>query len=168
MSLGLALLTLVTLQRIGELAWAQRNTLRLKARGAVEVAPGHYGLIVLVHAAWLLGLWILAWDRPLALGWAGVYVALQVARFWVLASLGERWTTRIIVLPRVPLVRTGPYRFMNHPNYCIVAAEVAVLPLAFGLVGYALLFSVLNTGVLTIRIRAETQALKEFSQPQAT
>jgi methyltransferase len=168
MSLGLALLILVTLQRMGELAWARRNTRRLKARGAVEVASGHYGLIVLVHAAWLLGLWILAWERPLALGWVGVYVALQVARIWVLASLGERWTTRIIVLPRAPLVRTGPYRFMNHPNYCIVAAEIAVLPLAFGLIEYALLFSVLNAVVLTIRIRAESRALKEFSQPQAT
>jgi methyltransferase len=168
MSLGLALLTLVTLQRMGELAWARRNTRRLKARGAVEVASRHYGLIVLVHAAWLLGLWILAWDRPLALGWAGVYVALQTARFWVLASLGERWTTRIIVLPRTPLVRTGPYRFMNHPNYLVVAVEIAVLPLAFGLTEYAILFSLLNATVLAIRIRAETRALKEFSQPQAT
>ncbi|PVE23272.1 hypothetical protein DC522_16840 [Microvirga sp. KLBC 81] len=168
MSLSLALLILVTLQRMSELAWARRNTRRLKARGAVEVASGHYGLIVLVHTAWLLGLWVLAWDRPLAPGWAGVYVALQVARFWVLASLGERWTTRIIVLPRTPLVRTGPYRFMNHPNYLVVAAEIAVLPLAFGLVGYAILFSLLNAAVLTVRIRAETRALKEFCQPQVT
>ncbi|KLK94887.1 membrane protein [Microvirga vignae] len=168
MSLGLALLILVTLQRVGELAWARRNTRRLKARGAVEVASRHYCLIVLMHAAWLLGLWILAWDRPLVLGWAGVYVALQVARIWVLVSLGERWTTRIIVLPRTPLVRTGPYRFMNHPNYLLVAAEIAVLPLAFGLVGYAILFSLLNATVLAIRIRAETRALNELSQPQAT
>lgn len=166
MSAGLALLILVTLQRIGELAWARRNTRRLKARGAIEIAAGHYGLIVLVHAAWLLGLWGLAWDRPLALGWAAAYVVLQAARLWVLASLGERWTTRIIVLPKAPLVRTGPYRFMNHPNYIVVAAEVAVLPLAFGLAWYALLFSVLNATVLTIRIRAESRALQEFCQPQ--
>lgn len=168
MSAGLALLVFVTLQRMGELVWAERNTRRLKARGAVEVASGHYVLIVLVHAAWLLGLWILAWDRPLMLGWAGVYIALQAARIWVLASLGERWTTRIIVLPRAPLVRVGPYRFMNHPNYLVVAAEIAVLPLAYGLTGYAVLFSLLNAAVLAIRIRAETRALEEFSQPQAT
>jgi methyltransferase len=167
MSAGLALLTLVTLQRLGELVWAGRNARRLKARGAIEVAPGHYGLIVLVHAAWLLGLWVLAPGRPLVAGWAVLYIALQAARFWVLAALGERWTTRIIVLPDAPLIRTGPYRFMNHPNYLIVAAEIAALPLAFGLVGYALLFSVLNAAVLTIRIRAETRALKEFSQPRA-
>ncbi len=167
MSAGPALLTLVTLQRAGELAWARRNTRRLKARGAIEVGAGHYRLIVLVHAAWLLGLWILAWNRPLATGWAVAYLALQAARLWVLASLGERWTTRIVVLPRAPLVRTGPYRFMSHPNYLIVAAEIAVLPLAFGLVWYALLFSLLNAAVLTIRIRAESRALREFARPQA-
>lgn len=167
MSAGLVLLILVTLQRAGELAWARRNTRRLKERGAIEVGAGHYRLIVLVHAAWLLGLWVLARDRPLSPGWGAAYLALQAARLWVLASLGERWTTRIVVLPRAPLVRTGPYRFMNHPNYLVVAAEIAVLPLAFGLVRYALLFSLLNAAVLMVRIRAESQALREFSRPRA-
>jgi methyltransferase len=120
-----------------------------------------------VHAAWLLGLWVLARDRPLSPGWGAAYLALQAARLWVLASHGERWTTRIVVLPRAPLVRTGPYRFMNHPNYLVVAAEIAVLPLAFGLVRYALLFSLLNAAVLMVRIRAESQALREFSRPRA-
>ena len=167
MSAGLILLILVTVQRMGELAWARRNTRRLKARGAIEVGAGHYGLIVLVHAAWLLGLWAMAWNRPVVIPWVAIYVALQAARLWIIASLGERWTTRIVVLPMAPLVRTGPYRFMNHPNYLVVAAEIAVLPLAFGLVWYALLFSLLNAAVLAIRIRAESRALQELSQPWA-
>ena len=161
---GFALLILVTLQRTSELAWSRRNTQRLKARGAIELASGHYGLIVLVHAVWLLGLWILAWNRPLSPSWGAAYLILQAARFWVLVSLGERWTTRIIVLPKAPLVRSGPYRFVNHPNYLVVAAEIAVLPLAFGLWWYALLLSLLNAAVLAIRIRAETRALREFSE----
>lgn len=168
MRLGLALLILVTLQRIGELVWARRNTRRLKARGAIEVGAEHYGLIVFVHAVWLLGLWALAWDRPLILGWAGVYIALQAARIWILASLGDRWTTRIIVLPKAPLVRRGPYRFLSHPNYLVVVAEIAVLPLAYGLPGYAVLFSLVNAAVLRIRIRAEARALEQFSMLRAT
>jgi methyltransferase len=168
MRLGLALLILVTLQRIGELAWSRRNTRRLKVRGAIEVGASHYGLIVFVHAAWLLGLWVLAWDRPLMLGWAGIYITLQAARIWVLASLGDRWTTRIVILPKAPLVRAGPYRFMKHPNYLVVVAEIAILPLAYGLPGYAVLFSLANAAVLRIRIRAETLALEQFSVLQAT
>ena len=113
MSASFLLLAFVTLQRAGELVWARRNTRRLKARGGVEIASGHYPLIVAVHAAWLAGLWWLAWNRPVSPGWASVYAVLQVARFWILATLGERWTTRIIVLPDAPLVSAGPYRFVE-------------------------------------------------------
>jgi methyltransferase len=169
MSAGLLLLALVTLQRLGELALARRNARRLRERGAVEAAPGHYPFIVILHAAWLAGLWLLAVDRPLALGWAIVFLALQGARLWVLATLGERWTTRILVLPGAPLVRTGPYRFLSHPNYVIVAAEIAVLPLAFGLPAFALVFSVLNGAILAVRIRAENRALSlSAAAPSAT
>jgi methyltransferase len=84
---------------------------------------------------------------------------LELARIWVLASLGERWTTRIIVIPDAPLVRRGPYRWFNHPNYIVVVAEIAVLPLAFGLWRTALVFSLLNAAILTIRIREENRAL---------
>jgi methyltransferase len=160
MTAGTALLLFVTLQRALELLWARRNAERLRARGAVEAGAGHYRLMVLVHAAWLAGLWLFTWGRPLSVPWAGAYVALQAARFWVLATLGRRWTTRILVLPGAPLVRTGPYRYLDHPNYLVVAAEVAVLPLAFGLVGYAVVFSLLNGVVLAIRIRAENAALR--------
>jgi methyltransferase len=157
---SLAVLAFVTVQRIAELFLANRNTRRLKARGAFEAAPGHYPLIVALHAAWLGGLWALGWDRPLQLGWLGVFAVLQAGRIWVLASLGERWTTRIIVLPGAPLVRRGPYRLIAHPNYVVVAGEILVLPLAFGLALYGLVFSLLNAAVLFVRIRAEQAALK--------
>lgn len=159
MTLAVIVLALVTLQRLGELLLARRNTRRLLARGAFEAAPGHYPLIVAMHAAWLIGLWILAWNRAVALPWLGVFIVLQAGRVWVLASLGERWTTRIIVLPGAPMVRRGPYRFLSHPNYAVVEAELIVLPLAFGLWGFALAFGVLNALVLFVRIRAEQAAL---------
>lgn len=152
-------LGLVTLERLAELALARRNTAALMRQGAVEVGAGHYPLIVGLHAAWLAGLWALAWDRQVEVGWLIVFGALQGLRVWVLASLGRRWTTRIIVLPDAPLVRRGPYRFLAHPNYAVVVGEIAVLPLVFGLAWYALAFSALNAGVLAIRIGAENAAL---------
>jgi len=153
------ILGLVTLQRLGELVLATRNTQRLLARGAVETGAAHYPALVLLHAAWLIGLWALAWNRPTNLPLLGVFIALQLARVWVIATLGERWTTRIITLPNAPLVRRGPYRFISHPNYVVVAAEIAVLPLAFGLWQFAVLFSALNALVLWVRIRSEHSAL---------
>lgn len=154
-------LVLVTLQRLGELVLARRNTRRLFARGAVEVAPEHYGLIVAVHAAWLAGLWWLAPEGVPHPVWLAAFVGLQLLRLWVLASLGERWTTRIIVLPGAPLVQRGPYRFVSHPNYAVVVGEIAALPLAFGLPGFALAFSLLNAAALAVRVRAEGAALRE-------
>ena len=114
-----------------------------------------------MHAAWLLGLWWLAWDAPVNLFWLTIFVVLQALRIWVLMTLGERWTTKIIVLPGAEPVRTGPFRFLNHPNYAVVIGEIAVLPLTFGLWWFAVLFSVLNAAVLTIRIRAENAALAD-------
>ena len=158
---SIAVLAFVTLERGAELVWAQRNTRRLLARGAREASPGHYPLIVGLHAAWLVGLWALAWDRPVNLAWLALFAVLQAGRLWVLATLGQRWTTRIIVLPGEALVRRGPYRLIPHPNYAVVAGEILVLPLAFGLVPYGLIFSVLNAVVLWVRIRAEETALTE-------
>lgn len=156
---SILLLGFVTAERLGELVLARRNTARLLAMGAVEHAPGHYPLIVLLHATWLVGLWLLAWNLPIHLGWLAVFIALQGLRLWVLATLGPRWTTRIIVLPQTDLVARGPYRFVKHPNYLVVIGEFAVLPLVFGLVWYAGLFSLFNAGVLFIRISAENKAL---------
>ena len=157
---AIALLGFVTVERLAELFLARHNTARLLSRGAIEFAPGHYPLIVVLHAAWLAGLWLLAWDRPIQWVWLALFAALQVLRLWVLATLGERWTTRIVVLPGAPLVKRGPYRFLNHPNYAVVVGEIAFLPLVFGLPWYALAFSILNGMVLFIRISAESAALK--------
>jgi methyltransferase len=157
------ILALVTLQRLAELVIARRNTRALLARGAYEVAPGHYPLIVAVHTLWLATLWWLARGKPIIWPLIALFVLLQLGRLWVLATLGSRWTTRIIVLPEAPLVRTGPYRFVSHPNYAVVVAEIAVLPLAFGLWEAALVFSLLNAAVLVVRIRAEGRALQTAS-----
>lgn len=162
---SIVILALVTAQRLGELVLARRNTARLMAQGGVETGAAHYPLIVALHAAWLVGLFLLAWDRPVNWVWMGVFVLLQLGRVWVIASLGARWTTRIITVPGETLVRRGPYRFVSHPNYIVVAAEIAVLPLAFGLTAFAVIFSVLNAAVLAIRIRAEAQALRSASEP---
>ena len=159
MTLGTLILLLVTLQRVGELWLSHRNTRRLLDRGAREHAPGHYPLIVAVHVLWLGVLWWLAPLRPVDGFWLALFVLIEIGRIWVLASLGPRWTTRIIVLPGEPLVRRGPYRWLAHPNYVVVAAEIAVLPLVFGLWPVALAFTLLNAAMLTVRIRAENRAL---------
>lgn len=159
MTLNTIILSLVTLERLFELALSRRNTLRLLDRGAREHAPGHYPLIVAVHALWLASLWWLGPLRPIDGFWLAIFFFIELGRLWVLASLGRRWTTRIIVLPGAALVRTGPYRLLNHPNYWVVTGEIAVLPLAFGLWQVSLLFSVLNAAVLAVRIRKENQAL---------
>ncbi|WP_112661609.1 isoprenylcysteine carboxyl methyltransferase family protein [Microvirga flavescens] len=157
--LSVAILGFVTFERLGELLLARRNTQRLLANGAVEAAPEHYPLIVALHAAWLGGLWLLAWNRPVNLAWLMVFALLQALRAWVLLTLRGRWTTRIIVVPHEELAQKGPYRWIAHPNYVVVIGEIAVLPLAFGLPWFALVFSLLNFGILTIRIRAENEAL---------
>jgi methyltransferase len=158
-TLAEVILGIVTLQRAGELVISNTNTRRLLARGAVEVAPRHYPLIVAVHTTWLISLWALGRDQPLNTNALLIYLVLQGFRFWVMWTLGSRWTTRIIVLPGEPLVATGPYRFLSHPNYAVVAGEIAVLPLALGLPILAGVFTLLNALVLAIRIRAETRAL---------
>jgi methyltransferase len=162
MTLALLVLAFVTLQRLGELVIARRNTARLLEHGAVEVAPGHYPLLVGLHAAWLIGLWYLVLSRdltspdPILLA---VFFVLQGLRVWVLVTLGQRWTTRIIVVPGEPLVERGPYRYLAHPNYCVVIGEIVILPLAFGLIWYGIVFSLLNLALLWVRIGAENRAL---------
>jgi methyltransferase len=167
MSAAAVLLALVTAERLGELWWAARNTAWLRARGGLEVAAGHYPAIVALHGAWLAGLWWLGRTRAIDPGWLAAYLALQGARAWVLLTLGRRWTTRIIVLPGAPLVAAGPYRWLAHPNYAVVAGEIAVLPLCLGLAWYAAAFSLANAALLAIRLRAENSALMASRGPAA-
>lgn len=156
---AVAILTLVTVQRLFELWLSNRNTRRLLERGAAEHGRTHYPAMVALHAAWLAALWWFAPGRAVSIALLLVYLLLQFGRLWAIGSLGERWTTRIIVLPAAPLVRRGPYRFVRHPNYVVVTLEIAVLPLAFGLWELALLFTALNAAMLRVRIRSENKAL---------
>jgi len=156
---AILILGLVTAQRLAELVIARRNSRDLLASGAYEVGAFHYPMIVGTHVLWLAALWWLAPGRAIVWPLVGVYALLQAARIWVLLTLGSRWTTRIIIVPGEPLVKRGPFRFIRHPNYVVVVGEIAVLPLAFGLVPVALFFSLLNAVVLAIRIRAEGRAL---------
>ena len=159
MSFASIILVLVTLQRLGELVIARANTRKLLGRGAIEVGANHYPLVVLVHAAWLIALWIGGRDQDVNLVALAAFAVLQGLRLWVLATLGSRWTTRIIVLPGEPLVASGPYRYLSHPNYAVVAGEIALLPLALHLPLLALVFTALNAAVLVIRVRAEARGL---------
>lgn len=168
MSLASIILALVMLQRLGELALAHANTRNLKARGAIEVGASHYPLVVAVHAAWLITLWMLGRHQPVNLPAFAVFVVLQGLRAWIIATLGSRWTTRIIVLPGKSLIASGPYRYLAHPNYAVVAAEIAILPLALHLPITALIFTLLNGIALFIRIRTEARVLSEAGTWPAT
>jgi methyltransferase len=153
-------LGLVALERLIELARARRNTARLRRLGAVEADAGGYPLFVLLHAGWLMSLafFVPAETQP---DWLliALFALLQLGRIWVIVSLGRYWTTRIVTLPDAPLVQTGPFRYLRHPNYLLVAAEIAVLPLAFGAVAVAATFSALNLVLLARRIRIEERVL---------
>lgn len=150
----------VALQRVAELIYAARNTRRLRQRGAAEYGRSHYPFLVALHAFWL-GAILLAVPSTAAIDWLplALFILLQAARFWIIATLGALWTTRIISPPDVPLVRRGPYRFIRHPNYLVVIGEIALLPLAFGAWRIALAFSLLNLAILAWRWRIEDAAL---------
>jgi len=162
---GAWLVAFLIAQRLVELFFAQLNTRRLRALGAIEFGGTHYALIVILHAAWIGGLLILGHDRAIDPFWLSVFVVLQIGRLWVIASLGRRWTTRVIVLPGATPVARGPYRWLRHPNYLIVALEIAVVPLALGLPVFALIFSAANAALLGYRIRLENEALAWAAQP---
>jgi methyltransferase len=157
----------VALQRLIEVGYARRNTRALLMRGGIEVGRRHYPLFVLLHAAWLLTI-LVALPEPTVIHAVPlvIFLLLQAARLWVIASLGPYWTTRIITLPGAALIRRGPYRYLRHPNYLIVAGEIMALPLVFGEVWVALIFSVLNAMLLAWRIHVEEGVLRERMVPQ--
>lgn len=153
---------LVAAQRLGELFLASANTRRLLAEGGREVGRGHYPLFVALHGSWLVAI-LMTTPLDTAPNWPliGLFILLQAARIWVIASLGRFWTTRIITVDGAPLVRKGPFRLVRHPNYLVVTGEIAVLPLAFGDWPVAVIWSLANAALLAWRIRVESRALAE-------
>ena len=154
------LIALVAIVRLAEVIYSERNARRLLFWRWQEVGAGHYPLFVILHSVWLISLFVFVPpDAPISWFWLAIYLVFQAGRAWVLLSLGRYWTTRIITKPGAPLVTDGPYRFIKHPNYVVVAGEVATLPLIFGAWEIAVLFSILNGVLLWHRIRVENEAL---------
>jgi methyltransferase len=158
----LIIVTLIVLQRLGELVYAARNTRHLKQRGAIEHGRRHYPLLIALHAAWLIAIVVFV-PAEAAINWLplGLFILLQAARLWIVVTLGPYWTTRIISLPGTPLVRCGPYHLMRHPNYLVVIGEIALLPLVFGAWQIAVVFSIFNLALLAWRRRVEDEALAD-------
>lgn len=151
-------------QRLGELAWSKRNERRLRARGAVEYGRSHYPVMVALHVGWLASMLVESRrpsqvPRALRAAGVGVFVAAQPLRYWAIASLGDRWSTRVFVPPNEPAVTTGPYRRLDHPNYVAVVAELAAAPLMLGAWRTSLWASAVNAGVLRARLGVERAAL---------
>jgi len=163
------LVLLVGLERLAELVVSKRHAAWAFSRGGVERGQGHYPFMVLLHTGLLVGAVAEVWvaDRPFlpALGWSMLVVVVlsQSLRWWCIATLGNQWNTRVIVVPGMSLVRRGPYRIVPHPNYVAVAAEGLALPLVHTAWITALVFTVANAALLAERIRVENQALRELA-----
>ncbi len=170
--LYVGLIGLVVLERLVELVITERNARRLRARGGFEVGRSHFLPMALLHTGLLIAapLEVFKLNRPW-LPWLGIVMLLGLAgtmalRYWAIISLGDRWTTRVFVVPGESPVARGPYRWLRHPNYLAVIVEVATLPLIHGAWWTAMTFSVGNALVLRTRIRVEEQALAEHSDYQ--
>jgi methyltransferase len=160
---------LVAVQRLFELVLARRNERRARAHGAVERGRGHYPFIVALHILWLISTLVEGllreqdlpayWPVPLAM-----FLLVQPLRYWAIFSLGKSWNTRILVVPGAKAVGRGPYRYLKHPNYVVVVVEILAFPLIFGAWITALVFTVLNAAVLSVRIREENRALAELTE----
>ena len=167
--LYLGLILLVVFQRSTELRLAKRNERLARAAGALEFGAGHYPWMVATHTAFLISCVLEVWllDRPFAPRAAGAMLLLlggaTALRYWTISTLGERWTTRVLVRPGLPLVTGGPYRFLRHPNYLAVVIEIAALPLVHGAWLTAVVFSAANAVILTLRIRTENAALESHA-----
>ncbi|GAA3388777.1 isoprenylcysteine carboxyl methyltransferase family protein [Streptomyces roseoviridis] len=159
------LVLLVVAERFVELAVARRNGAWSRERGAREYGAGHYPVMVALHGALLLGCLVEPWaaDRPFLplLGWPALALTLaaQALRWWCVGTLGPRWHTRVLIVPGLPLVAAGPYRYLRHPNYVAVVAEGAALPLVHTAWLTALAFSLLNAALIAVRVRCENTAL---------
>ena len=160
-----ALVALVGVERVAELVVSTRHVAAAKAAGGVERGLGHYPVMVVLHTGLLAGALVEAWGRrpdvPSALAWSmlALVLASQGLRWWCIATLGPRWNTRVIVVPGMPPVTSGPYRFLRHPNYVAVVVEGFALPLVHSAWITAVGFTVLNAFLLAVRLRVENQAL---------
>ena len=162
----LAAILLLILQRLLELRYSQRNERRARAKGAVERGREHYPFMVALHALWLVSTLVegllrgpefpVYWPAALA-----VFLLVQPLRYWAILSLGESWNVRVLVVPGAKPVRRGPYKFLRHPNYVVVAVEILTFPLIFGAWITALVFTILNAIFLYVRVRTENLALSE-------
>lgn len=169
------LVALVGVERICEMVVSKRNADWSFARGGVESGQRHFPVMVALHSLFLVGMLVEAWwrrpDVPGALAWSMLVVAVacQAGRWWCIASLGRHWNTRVIVVPGEPPVLRGPYRKLSHPNYAVVVAEGLALPLVHAAWVSALVFTVLNAALLTVRLRVEAAALRTLpARPDAT
>ena len=160
------LVALVALERLAELVVSTRNAAWSFERGGRETGRGHYPVMVALHSGLLVAMLVEAWvrrpDVPPALAWTmlALVVASQALRWWCIATLGRRWNTRVIVVPGMPPVRSGPYRFLSHPNYVAVVVEGIALPMVHLAWITALVFTVANAALLAVRIRVENAALR--------
>ena len=157
-------ISFIIVLRLVELAYASRNEKRLRALGAVEYGKGHYPFMILLHTSFFCSLIIeyILKDYPgYFASLIAIYFILLGFKVWVIASLGAYWNTKILRVPNAPLVASGPYKFLKHPNYVVVVFEIALIPLAFHLYVTAILFSILNAIMLYVRIREENRALKQ-------
>ena len=167
------LLLLVVVQRLAELRLSARNARRLLARGGVEAGRGHMPLLVALHVGFLIACPLEVWrlDRPLRWWLAAPALVVlglaQLLRIWAIRSLGERWSVRVIVVPGVAPVESGPYRHIRHPNYLAVILEIASIPLIHGAWITAAAFSALNGAALALRIHVEERLLRQVGSPSA-
>lgn len=171
-----ALVVAVGFERLGELVIARRNAQWSLARGGQEFGAPHYRVMVVLHTGLLVGCLVEVWTRrpdfiP-ALGWTMLVLALaaQVLRWWCITALGPQWNTRVIIVPGLPLVARGPYRYrwLRHPNYVAVVVEGFALPLVHSAWITALVFTAANAALLTVRIRTENRALEKLGAPNAS
>ncbi len=159
------LVALVGLERIAELRVSHRNAAWSFERGGTETGQGHYPFMVVLHSGFLVAMLVEAWvrrpDVPAALAWSmlALVLAAQALRWWCITTLGPRWNTRVIIVPGLAPVASGPYRFLSHPNYVAVVLEGVALPLVHASWITAVAFTVLNAGLLTVRLRSENAAL---------
>lgn len=160
---------LVGIQRLCELWLSRRNARLLLAEGGREIGAGHFPVLIAVHAGWLAAIaFAIPADAPVYWPIIAAYLAVQLGRYWVVGTLGRHWTFRVIDIPDAPLVRTGPYRWLRHPNYVVVVLEVALLPLAFGAWEIALVFSAANFAVLAWRLRLENTSIDRRASKSLT